>query len=206
MEERFKYIHFKSEFFYNLLILNPSNYIKLIKIQITVNVSSKRRLGQDQQNIKVVWNNLQTASKRKLDSFGTADIPISTPIPTTTSPWYRFAIGQPKTEMASNKPTTSTAIKSAFRVRWLIAKANWFDSGIITAGANWRTKPTHPELLTNPSNCKTSIAIARRGWITTYSGIMHLIRVGLWIRIRLGYLEMSIFIHPLQMLWFGLIY
>lgn len=47
MEERFKYIHFKSEFFYNLLILNPSNYIKLIKIQITVNVSSKRRLGQD---------------------------------------------------------------------------------------------------------------------------------------------------------------
>ena len=31
MEERFKYIHFKSEFFYNLLILNPSNYIKLIK-------------------------------------------------------------------------------------------------------------------------------------------------------------------------------
>lgn len=54
MEERFKYIYFKSEFFYNLLILNPSNYIKLIKIQITVNVSSKRRLGQDQQNIKVV--------------------------------------------------------------------------------------------------------------------------------------------------------
>ena len=47
MEERFKYIHFKSEFFYNLLILNPSNYIKLIKIQITVNVSSKSRLGQD---------------------------------------------------------------------------------------------------------------------------------------------------------------
>ena len=47
MEERFKYIHFKSEFFYNLLILNPSNYIKLIKIQRTVNVSSKRRLGQD---------------------------------------------------------------------------------------------------------------------------------------------------------------
>ena len=46
MEERFKYIHFKSEFFYNLLILNPSNYIKLIKIQITANVSSKRRLGQ----------------------------------------------------------------------------------------------------------------------------------------------------------------
>ena len=34
MEERFKYIHFKSEVFYNLLILNPSNYIKIIKIQI----------------------------------------------------------------------------------------------------------------------------------------------------------------------------
>lgn len=47
MEERFKYIHFKSEFFYNLLILNPLNYIKLIKIQITVNVSSKRSLDQD---------------------------------------------------------------------------------------------------------------------------------------------------------------
>ena len=58
MEERFKYIHFKSEFFYNLLILNPSNYIKLIKIQITVNVSSKRRLGQDptkyQGRLKVI--------------------------------------------------------------------------------------------------------------------------------------------------------
>ena len=52
MEERFKYIHFKSEFFYNLLILNPSNYIKLIKIQITVNVSSKRRLGQDPTKYK----------------------------------------------------------------------------------------------------------------------------------------------------------
>ena len=36
-----------------------------------------------------------------------ADIPISTPIPTTTSPWHRFAIGQPKTEKASNKPTTA---------------------------------------------------------------------------------------------------
>ena len=58
MEERFKYIHFKSEFFYNLLILNPSNYIKLIKIQIIVNVSSKRRLGQDptkyQGRLKVI--------------------------------------------------------------------------------------------------------------------------------------------------------
>lgn len=49
----------------------------------------------------------KTASKRKLDSFGTADIPISTSIPTTTSPWHRFAIGQPKTEKASNKPTTA---------------------------------------------------------------------------------------------------
>ena len=47
MEERFKYIHFKSEFFYNLLILNPLNYIKLIKFLITVDVSSKRSLGQD---------------------------------------------------------------------------------------------------------------------------------------------------------------
>ena len=48
MEERFKYIHFKSEFFYNLLILNPSNYIKANqKSKITVDVSSKRSLGQD---------------------------------------------------------------------------------------------------------------------------------------------------------------
>ena len=29
---------------------------------------------------------------------------LSTPIPTTTSPWHRFAIGQPKTKKASNKP------------------------------------------------------------------------------------------------------
>ena len=62
MEERFKYIHFKSEVFYNLLILNPSNYIKIIKIQITVNVSSKRRLGQDptkyQGRLKVIQTTL----------------------------------------------------------------------------------------------------------------------------------------------------
>ena len=124
MEERSKYIHFKSEFFYNLLILNPSHYIKLIKIQIIVNVSSKRRLGQDPTKISRLSeitfrrpcpirlplpasSTTKTASKRKLDSFGTADIPISTPIPTTTSPWHRFAIGQPKTEKASNKPTTA---------------------------------------------------------------------------------------------------
>lgn len=61
-------------------------------------------------------------------------------------------------EKGVQQATTSTAIKSAFRVRWLIAKANWFGSGIITAGANWRTKPTHPELLTNPSDCKTSLS------------------------------------------------
>ena len=52
MEERFKYIHFKSEFFYNLLILNPSNYIKIIKIQITVNLYRKRTKGQDPKKYK----------------------------------------------------------------------------------------------------------------------------------------------------------
>ena len=76
----------------------------------------------------------QTASKRKLDSFGTADIPISTPIPTTTSPWHRFAIGQPKTEKASNKPTTSTATKSVF----LLAQntQSWIDSLRLAKGNN----------------------------------------------------------------------
>ena len=60
----------------------------------------------------------QTASKRKPDSFGpaaiyckksnrTADIPISTPIQIPTNPWRRFAIGQPHTAKAANKPTTA---------------------------------------------------------------------------------------------------
>ena len=49
----------------------------------------------------------KTASKRKLDSFGTADIPISTPIQIPTNPWRRFAIGQPHTAKAANKPTTA---------------------------------------------------------------------------------------------------
>ena len=70
----------------------------------------------------------QTASKRKPDSFGpaaiyckksnrTADIPISTSILTATKPSYRSAIGQPKMEKASNRPTTFTATKSASYVR-----------------------------------------------------------------------------------------
>ena len=54
MEERVKYIHFKSEFFYNWLILNPSNYIKLIKIQITLMFLASVGWVKTQQNIKVV--------------------------------------------------------------------------------------------------------------------------------------------------------
>ena len=49
--------------------------------------------------------------------FGTADIPISTPIPTATPSWPKSAIGQPKTVKAASKPTTSTATKSASRER-----------------------------------------------------------------------------------------
>ena len=49
----------------------------------------------------------QTTSKRKPDSFGTADTPISTPIPTAANFWYRSETGQPKTEKTDNKPTTA---------------------------------------------------------------------------------------------------
>ena len=49
----------------------------------------------------------QTTSKRKPDSFGTADTPRSTPISTATNFWYRSETGQPKTEKTDNKPTTS---------------------------------------------------------------------------------------------------
>ena len=70
----------------------------------------------------------QTASKRKLDSFGTAaiyckksnrtaDIPISIPIPIATNPWHRSATEPTKTAKADNKPTTSTATKSVFQKR-----------------------------------------------------------------------------------------
>ena len=59
----------------------------------------------------------QTTSKRKPDSFGTADIPISTPIKIPTNRWRKFAIGQPKTAKANRKSTTSTVTKSASRVR-----------------------------------------------------------------------------------------
>ena len=34
-----------------------------------------------------------------------------------TTPWRKSAIGQPQTAKAANKPTTSTATKSASRVR-----------------------------------------------------------------------------------------
>ena len=40
---------------------------------------------------------------------------------------------------------------------------------------------------TNPSACKTSTPIVKRGCITTSSGIMSLMRVGLSIRTRLGF-------------------
>ena len=47
-----------------------------------------------------------------MDSFGTTDIPISTPIPTATTLWRKSAIGQPKAVKAASKPTTSTTTKS----------------------------------------------------------------------------------------------
>lgn len=78
MEERFKYIHFKSEFFYNLLILNPSNYIKLIKIQITVNVSSKRRLGQDPTKYQGRLKKNERLYKNAHQPFGLQNILVRT--------------------------------------------------------------------------------------------------------------------------------
>ena len=38
-------------------------------------------------------------------------------IPTATNPWHRYATGPTKTARAANKPTTSTATKSASRER-----------------------------------------------------------------------------------------
>ena len=90
-----------------------------------------------QQNIKVVWNNLQTTSKKKPDLFGTAatscrksnrkaDIPISTPIQIPTNPWRRYATTPMPREKANRKSTTFTAIKLAFQEKWLMIKATWF--------------------------------------------------------------------------------
>ena len=70
----------------------------------------------------------QTTSKTKPASFGTAatsckkstrtaDIPISTPTQIPTNRWRKSAIGQPKTAKNANKPTTSTATKSASQER-----------------------------------------------------------------------------------------
>jgi len=61
-------------------------------------------------------------------SFGTANIPISTPIPKAMNPWRKSTTGQPKAAKADNKPTTSTATKSASRERWPMTKESWFPS------------------------------------------------------------------------------
>ena len=71
----------------------------------------------------------------------TVDIPISTPIPTATNLWHRYAIGQPKMAKAANKPITSTATKSASCVRWPIktatssAPGNYFVRGYAVRSA-----------------------------------------------------------------------
>ena len=64
--------------------------------------------------------------KKKPDLFGTAGIPISTPIPTVTNLWRRYATGQPKKAKTANKPTTSTATKSTSHARLSIRTAIWF--------------------------------------------------------------------------------
>ena len=55
-----------------------------------------------------------------------AGIPIFTPIPTVTNLWRRYTTGPLKKAKAANKHTTSTAINSAFCVRWPIRTATWF--------------------------------------------------------------------------------
>ena len=92
---------------------------------------------------------LQTASKRKLDSYRTAaicgkkstrtaDIPISIPTRIPTILQHRFAIGQPKTVKAANKPTTSTATKSAFQEKWPIRTATSCGTANTPPGAVWK--------------------------------------------------------------------
>ena len=44
------------------------------------------------------------------------------------NPWRKSTTGQPKAAKADNKPTTSTATKSASRERWPMTKESWFPS------------------------------------------------------------------------------
>ena len=122
---------------------------QILFLNLKNNKVSSFKLGQDiRKKLRSSKIHFQTASKRKLDSFGTAatsckksnwtaDIPISIPILTATNPWHSSATGPTKTEKAANKPTTSTATKSTSHARLPIRTAIWFGLGIIMVGANW---------------------------------------------------------------------
>ena len=85
----------------------------------------------------------------------TADIPISTPIPTVTNPWHRSTTGPTKKVKATNKPTTSTATKIGFPKE--IADKNynlvWFANYTVWSRLKEETKVTdsayHPFRLQN---------------------------------------------------------
>ena len=128
----------------------------------------------------------QTTSKKKPDSFGTADIPISTPIPTATPPWRKSTTGQPKMAKAAKKTTTSTATKSASRVRWPMVKVICCGTANTLLGAVWKRMNASIGTRISRSDFKTSIMMKRLGCTITWCVITSLMRVGLWIRIRLG--------------------
>ena len=79
-------------------------------------INNRRRLGLASRGTHTV-SAFQTTSNMKPASFGTANIPISTLIPKATTSWHRYTTGPTKKAKASNKPTTSTATKSASRER-----------------------------------------------------------------------------------------
>ena len=91
----------------------------ILFLNLKNNKVSSFKLGKDiTKKLKSSKIHFQTTSKKKPDLFGTAatscrksnrtaDIPISTPIQIPTNPWRRYAIGQPHTAKAANKPTTA---------------------------------------------------------------------------------------------------
>ena len=71
-------------------------------------------------------------SYRKFDQ--TTSIPISTPIPIATNPWYRSATGPMKKVKGANKPATSTTTKSTSQERLSIKTATSCGSATTPAG------------------------------------------------------------------------
>ena len=77
----------------------------------------------------------------------------------------------------------------------------WY--GEYTAWGRLKKMSEFTSMRPSPSACKISIAMKKRGCITTSSGIMSLMQVGLLIRIRLGWMVEITYTYLLSIARYG---